>query len=270
MSIGIRRLVRRLVMFAAVMAVALFATAALAAGTVKWTTTKLKENTDTKSWTVEIAIFLPKAPDVPTLPMKFEFEPTVYYERARVDPDKLVERKVPLENRQPIIEGVDVGFLDPGSGKTEKRTKFVFKISRGHGFEAGEYTCTIRDARTGSVVGSATHLVFDGENEIIDRRAIVFTGESKKKKKPDDKKDEGGGEKSSDGGGGGSEKSESSEGKSAEKSAAEEPPPDEPKEIKEKPSGCGCRAPTAAPAADAALLSLGALGMLLVRRRRKS
>jgi hypothetical protein len=160
----------------------LCASLAFAVGRVEWKSKTLKE-ADNKSWKVDIAIHLPKPPDLPTLPMKFEFQPVVYYERSMLDGDKLVERKVPLENRQALIESVDVGFLDPGTGKIEKRTKFVFKVTRGHGYEAGEYQVTIRDGRSGDVIGTPTRLIFQGENELIDRRAMVFAGNEKKKKR---------------------------------------------------------------------------------------
>jgi len=98
---------------------------------------------------------------------------------------------VPLEGRQPLIESVDVGFLDAGTSKIESRTKFSFKVKRDLGYDAGEYKVTVRDTRNGQIVGTATNITFDGENEIIDRRSIVFQGDNKKKKK-EEKKDEGG------------------------------------------------------------------------------
>src|SRR5262245_54718861 len=147
---------------------------------------------------LELAIYLPRAPDVAYVPMKFEFEPQVYFERALVDGQEgPVERKVPLEGRQPLIESVDVGFLDAGTSKIESRTKFSFKVKRDLGYDAGEYKVTVRDTRNGQIVGTATNITFDGENEIIDRRSIVFQGgDDKKKKKKEESKAEGDGEKS--------------------------------------------------------------------------
>src|SRR6202000_1499718 len=57
-----------------------------------------------------------------------------------------------------------------------------FKLTRAHGYEAGEYKVSIHDATNDTAVGAATTLIFDGENEVIDRRAMVFSGGEKKKK----------------------------------------------------------------------------------------
>jgi len=275
------------VRFARSSAVVLFALAwllttslALAVGRVDWKSKTIKE-ADNKSWKVEIAIHLPKPPDLPTMPMKFEFQPAVYYERSMLDGDKLVERKVQLENRQALIESVDVGFLDPGSGKIEKRTKFVFKVTRAHGYEAGEYQVTIRDGRSGSVIGATVRLIFQGENEIIDRRAMVFAGNDKKKKKPETEKSAAAseGEGDSNATAGSSEESGSEASAEGEASAdaestapSEEPeaPGSEPEAtVKEKPGGCGCRVAGSSSLASSRWMLLGAAGALAALRRRK-
>ena len=78
-----------------------------AAGRVEWTSNRNFKERDDKAWRLEVAIYLPRAPDVPHVPMKFEFQPEVYYERDMVDgKDKPVEQKVPLTNHQAIIESV--------------------------------------------------------------------------------------------------------------------------------------------------------------------
>jgi len=185
--------------------------------------------------------------------------------------DAPVEREVPLTGRQALIESVDVGFLDSGTGKIENRTKFSFKITRAHGYEAGKYKVTIKDARNGQTVGTPTTLTFAGENEIIDRRSIVFTGgEGKKKKKK--KADEDGGTEAKEGEGD-KEKAEGEE-KSAPASAAETPPEDEegPGEdseySNEKPGGCGCRVTSdESTSLGAALAALSGLALFLARRR---
>ena len=250
--------------------VLLLAGSALAAGRVEWKSKNFKERSD-KAWMLELKIFLPRAPDVAYVPMKFEFEPQVYYERALVDgTEGPVERKVPLEGRQPLIESVDVGFMDAGTSKIESRTKFSFKIKRDLGYDAGEYKVTIKDTRNGQTVGTPTTLIFDGENEIIDRRAMVFSGEKKKEKKKaepaeGEKKADGaeGEEKKSDEG----DKSEGSEEGSEEdsdNSGGDDPPP------VEKKGGCGCRVPGGAQDSGLSGIALG-LGLLLVfanRRRR--
>lgn len=245
---------------------------ALAAGRVQWTKTTVKEN-DAKAWKLEIKLFLPKAPDVAHIPVKFEFSPVAYYERAMMDGDKLVERRVPLEGRQDIIEGVEVGFMDPGSGKIEKGTIFSFKITRAHGFDAGEYKASVRDARNGQLIGAPVTLKLEGENEIIDRRAMVFADPKEKKKKKDA---EGGEKKDGESGDKKDEKTEGGDEKKDEPAAEEkstEPTPDtkddKPGEVKEKPGGCGCRlADTRGDAGPGLALGLLGLGLLAARRRR--
>jgi MYXO-CTERM domain-containing protein len=182
---------------------------------------------------------------------------------------------VPLEGRQPLIESVDVGFLDAGTSKIESRTKFSFKVKRDLGYDAGEYKVTVRDTRNGQIVGTATNITFDGENEIIDRRSIVFQGDNKKKKK-EEKKDEGadkaGGEEKKDEGGekaaGEGESSESSgEGEGSSEGGGDEGPPP----IEEKPGGCGCRVPGASGASNLSLVAaLGLAAMFFARRRQAS
>lgn len=258
----------RIAALGCLVAVLLIAGLAAAAGRVQWAKTTVKENTDTKSWKLEMKIFLPKAPDVAHVPMKFDFLPTVYYERAMLDGDKLTERKVPLEGRQDIIEGVEVGFLDPGSGKIEKGTSFSFKITRALGFEAGEYRVTIRDGRNGQIVGTPITLKLEGENEIVDRRAMVFA-DPKEKKKKDDKKGEAKGESEEKKDEASEEKKEEEPSEKAEEKT--EPPSeteDKPGEVKQKPGGCGCRAvgTRGSPAAGLLAALLG-LALLAARRR---
>jgi MYXO-CTERM domain-containing protein len=249
-------------------AVSLIAGFCAAAGRVQWSKTTIKENTDTKSWKLELKIFLPKAPDVAHVPMKFEFGPIAYYERAMFDGDKLAERRVPLEGRQDIIEGVEVGFLDPSSGKIEKGTSFSFKITRALGFEAGEYRVTIRDARNGQIVGSPVTLKLEGENEIVDRRTMVFA-DPKDKQKKDEKKDEAkadGEEKKDEAS---EEKKDEPEPKADDKS--EEPAAkadDKPGEVKQKPGGCGCRLAESSGASASGLFAmLFGFALVAVRRR---
>ena len=76
--------------------------AALAVGQAKWKSTKLEESGG--SWTIDIEMHLPKPPDIAHVPMRFSFQPSVYYERTLVDGQEgPVHRQVPLENRQPIV-----------------------------------------------------------------------------------------------------------------------------------------------------------------------
>ena len=247
---------------------------ASAAGRVQWKSKNFKERSD-KAWNLEVAIYLPKAPDIPHVPMKFEFQPEVYYERDMMDGDKLVERKVPLDNRQALIESADVEFLDSGTGKIEPRTRFTFKLTRAHGYEAGEYKVSIHDGRNDQSIGAPVTLIFDGENEVIDRRAMVFTGNDKKKKadadakKADADKDDA---KKSAGDDKDDAKAKDSESAPPASDAAkpEEKPSDEPGTIKEKPGGCGCRLADTSQSGGAGLAFAAlALSAVVLRRRNK-
>jgi MYXO-CTERM domain-containing protein len=244
---------------------------ALAGGRIEWKSTAVKERDD-KSWRLEVAIYMPKAPDVPHVPMKFEFQPTAYYARDMTDGDKLVEHTVPLTDRQSLIESVDVGFLDSGSGKIEARTRFSFKVTRAHGYEAGEYKVTIRDTRNGQIVGTAQTLKFQGENETIDRRAMVFASKDKKK------------EEKKEGGDTGGDKAEGDGDKKADSDAAKDPAPgaeddksaspsegaddNAPPPVEGKPGGCGCKVAGGEHGNLAGALALLGVGALVARRRR--
>jgi len=247
---------------------------AAAVGRIEWKEKTIKER-DGTSWRVEMAIYLPKPPDVAHVPMKFEFQPTVYYERSIVDGDKEIDRKVPLENRQALIESVDVGFLDGSTGNIEKRTRFSFKVTRAHGYEAGEYKVTVKDTRNGTTIGTPVTLIFDGKNELIDRRAMVFTG--KKKEKKEDKAKEGEGDKPAEGAAdedaAKSEESAPSEGSSEPAPGAEDDTAAEPEpagEIKEKPGGCGCRLEDTRTSGNAGLVLAALVGLAFLRRRRRA
>jgi len=252
----------------------LCSSSALAAGRVEWKSTAVKERHDAEMkgfdkdgfWRLEVAIYMPRAPDVPHVPMKFEFQPTAYYARDMTDGDKLVEHTTPLSDRQALIESVDVGFMDSGSGKIESRTRFTFKVTRAHGYEAGEYKVTIRDTRDGKQVGTSQTLKFEGENETIDRRAMVFASKGDKKKddkkadsdKPAEEKKDGAADAPKDDAPADDATTAPSEG--ADDNA---PPP-----VEGKPGGCGCKlAGGARGDLTGALVLLGA-GVLMTRRRR--
>jgi hypothetical protein len=261
----LRQLTRRALGWATILFVLLFSVTAMGAGRVEWKTKKLKERTDSKSWRIEVAIYLNSAPDTAYVPVKFEFQPIAYYERAMVDGDKLVERTVPLQHNQSLIESVEVGFLDPGTATIQKRTKFSFKVTRAHDYSAGEYKVTITDARTGQKIGQPQKIIFEGENAIIDRRSITFSGKKKEKKedKEEEKKegsDEGGGEGWDDDG------TKEVDLQNEDEDDWEEEEYDE-GEIEEKPGACGCRVgpSRSQPLAPLALLA----GLLVLGFRRK-
>src|SRR5688572_33066845 len=237
--------------------VCLFGAPAAAANRVVWKQTKIKEQD--KSWKVAIEVHLDRAPDVAHMPVRFSFTPVSYFERALVDGRKdPVSRQIPLSNQQPIVESVDVGFLDPGTGKAAKRTRFSFHVTRDRGFEAGTYQVVVTDARTDREFGGKTTLTLEGDNEVIDRRSMVFDD------KPKPKKDEGAPKAAA------SEERELTPDDAAfwsggprqpEEKTAPLPPP---AHLQEKP-GCGCR--VAAPTANAPAWGLCLLGLCLLARR---
>lgn len=174
-------------LFAAVLFAALVIAApslARAGGTVSVTDTQPKE--DDGRWKIKMTMNYGGVPPTAHIPMMFSFTPTVLYERTLTDqsPEKPVINKIPLQNQQAINESMDVGFSD-ASGKLFNITKFDFVIRRDHGFEAGEYSLKITRSSDGAQMGQTIRLVLQGDNPVVDRRAIVFSGEKKKDKKPD-------------------------------------------------------------------------------------
>ncbi len=250
------QMIHRLAKALTVLALLLFATPALA-DRVVWKKTTISESNE--SWRIDVEVHLSNTPDIAHVPMQFKFEPLVYYERSLVDgSDQPQLRKVPLENKQPLIESVDMGFLDTGSGKIQKRTRFTFKLTRERGFEAGEYKVTIKNKRSNRTLQPTKTLILNGENEVIDRRSMVFdTSKADAKKKKDkeaenqaaiDEYEQRENPDSEEFWAGGPEEPE-----------AEEDPLPPPAHMQEKPGACGCRVvgESRAPA------GLGWLGLLL-------
>jgi MYXO-CTERM domain-containing protein len=267
LSRGARVLLRALVPLAA-LAVALLALprAAHAVGSVKVDKTKVDE-VDGR-WKLKMTIDLGKAPDIAYVPMMFSFTPTMLYERSLTDesPEKPVVTRKPLTNQPSINESMDVGFSD-GTGKAFKLTKFNFMVRRDRGFEAGEYTLEIRRSSDGAIVGRKVKLILDGENPVVDRRAISFVGDTvKKKKKEEAPKDE-----------------PKPEGEAAADAAVDEPTdtsadaavdptatPDGPDPVPPKQGGCGCELAGTPSAPRGAVLLALPLAAALARRRRRA
>ena len=239
--------------------IALFAESAAAANRVVWKKTKIQESAN--SWKVAFEVHLDRAPDMPHVPIRVTFTPYTYFERALVDGRKEpVIRQVPLENQQPILESMDMTFLDPGTGKTAKRTRFSFQVTRDRGYEAGVYEVKVTDARTGKDMSGEAKLTLDGDNQIVDRRSVVFDDKPKPKKDdavaakaqaeaepeltPDDDAFWEGGSKGP-----------------AEKSSPLPPPA----HMQDRP-GCGCRVAGQGPAGSGWALAALALGLLARRR----
>lgn len=246
--------------------VALAPSAAHAMGSVTIKDRSPKENDG--RWKLAMTVNLGHAPDVPHVPVIFEFTPVVLYERALEDKtgDKPQLIKKPLQNQQPIDESMDIGFSD-GSGKVFATTKFDFALRRDRGYEAGEYDLVIKRESDGVQIGPKQHITLNGDNPIVDRRAIVFAGDKKK----DKKKDDAAADKPA---GDGDAKSDAAGGDSAAPEAASEPAGDAPAEapapppVPPKQGGCGCHlAGDDVPGAPAAL-ALAVLGAAVALRRR--
>jgi MYXO-CTERM domain-containing protein len=226
-----------------------------AAARVVWKRTKIEELD--KSWKLAFEVHLDRAPDVAHVPVRFSFTPSAYFERSLVDGRKEpVMRTLPLQNQQPIVESVDVSFLDPASGKTAARTRFMFQVTRDRGFEAGQYEVKVTDARSGKELGGGTSLTLTGDNEVVDRRSVVFDDKPKAKPKaaaeaapeqkelsPEDDAFWAGGPRTPE---------------------EKEHPLPPPASLQEKP-GCGCR--LGSEQSSTASLALSVLGLAFLTRR---
>ncbi len=244
------------------MVVLLLSVTAQAQGQVKWKRQKINESNE--SWNIDLEFYMKKAPDIAIVPMRFEFTPEVYYERSLVDgKDEPVINRMTLADRQPIVSTQDVGFMNPGTGKIEARTRFAFKLTREEGFEAGEYKVTLEDKRNGKKMGAPLRLTLDGENPVIDRRSITFDPNKKKAKKEPTEEEKAASESPPD--------PDSEEfwagGPQGEDNPNEKPLPP-PAHMQERP--CACRVPggsTETTFPRFAALALVGLGALTLRRR---
>lgn len=255
----------RLLAFARVVTLALFAAlllaprlAAAAGGTV--TVTDLQPKEDDGRWKLKMSMNYGSTPPTAHIPMLFTFVPVVLYERSLTDksPTTPVLIKMPLANQPPIPESMDVGFSD-ASGKVFPVTKFDFVIRRDHGFEAGEYTLTITRSNDGAKMGQALRIILQGDNVIVDRRAMVFSGEKKEKKA-----DPAAGDPKTDAPSGDAPPSDGPAEPSGDAPPVEAPPAVEPKQ-----GGCGCR--VADPDDSTGIFAVAFIGLaaLALRRSRR-
>ena len=184
-------------------------------------------------WKLKMKMNVGTAPDLAHVPMLFVFTPTVLYEMSLEDKtgEKPVLTKKQLVNQQPIVESMDVDF--EGGGKIYPGTNFDFELRRDRGYEAGEYSLTVKRESDGAAIGGKMNITLNGQNEIIDRRSMVFAGEKKKEKKPaaapEEKKEAPKAEAPSE--------PEAAPSAPSEPTSAPEPPPVPPKQ-----GGCGCEA----------------------------
>jgi hypothetical protein len=160
--------------------ISLLGISAALAGTVNYKQKTINESNG--GWHLAMTIIYGSGPPaMQHVPFKFSFTPTAFYERYLDDKHGETPqfRKIPLVGQLPIIESVDVDFGD-ARGKVYNRTMFDFTITRSHNFNAGEYSVVVRRA-DGAQMGGAQTLILQGENDVIDRRAISFVDQKKKK-----------------------------------------------------------------------------------------
>jgi len=186
--------------------------------------------------------------------------------------EKPQKRTIPLVGQTPINESVDVDFADT-RGKIFDRTRFDFTISRSHNFAAGEYDVVVNRA-DGAQIGNKVKLILEGDNPVIDRRAISFVDSSKKK---DDKP-----VTSATAAPAGTESAPGAESapaaatestpdpaSSASPSAEETPDPTAAAKVPPGGSkGCGCRTVGDSTSSLGAWLALGLVGVAFLRVRR--
>ncbi|MGO8994832.1 MAG: hypothetical protein ACLQVI_16060 [Polyangiaceae bacterium] len=253
----------------ALLALVVFATEAHAAGSFKLKTATVSEVSG--AWHLFVKLELPRPPPIAHVSMKFLFTKEAVFERDLVDGhgDTPVTNQMVLTNQTPSVEGLDVDFAD-GSGKIFKGTNFDFSLSRDRGYEAGIYKVEVRTA-DGINIGMSQRLTLNGDNPVVDRRAIVFNAKDPKVKKVAGYQNDAG-----TNGAPQEETSTSSSEVAASGSAAPFIPPDAyqktpEEEVKTRPSGCGCVVAGAKSETGTALggLALG-LALLGVGRRRGS
>jgi hypothetical protein len=255
-NLAVKRAVAALVSFA-MLSVSF---SALAANRIVWKKTKLSESSG--AWKVDLEVHLDRAPDVAMVSLSFSFEPTVYYERSLVDGSDTPQlRKVPLENKSPMVEAQQVGFLDPTNAKIQNRTRFSFPLTRDRGYEAGEYKVVVEDKSTGRKFGAPQTLILEGENEPIDRRSITFDEKKKKPKQEAATQETSAPEPDPD-----SEEFWEGGPTEAEQKEGDLPPP---ASMRERP--CGCRVPGTSQSPDNAVYAVSALlGAAMFARRRRA
>jgi MYXO-CTERM domain-containing protein len=258
--------------FCGVFAVA--AQTAWAAGAITYSKTRIPEANG--GWHLQMTIVYGGKPSLPHVPMTFKFTPVSFFESYLDDKhgDKPQKRTIPLVGQTPINESVDVGFSDP-RGKIFDRTRFEFTITRAHNFAAGEYNVVVRRS-DGVQIGGQQKLTLDGDNPVIDRRAISFVDSStgKKDSKP-------AAAATAAPSGGESAPAESTpaaasestpEPASSASAPSEEEAPDPTAAAKVPPGGskgCGCRTVGGSASTSGAVLALGLVGVTFLRVRRR-
>jgi len=254
--------------------VALPARTAWAAGSITYSKTRIQEANG--GWHLQMTIVYGGKPSLAHVPMRFKFTPLAFYESYLDDKhgDKPQKRTIPLVGQTPINESVDVDFADT-RGKIFDRTRFDFTITRSHNFAAGEYNVVVNRA-DGAQVGTAQKLILEGDNPVIDRRAISFV-DSKTGKKDSTAPAAAAtaapaAAESAPAEGTPASASESTPDPASSASPPSEEAPDPTAAAKVPPGGskgCGCRTVSGSASTSGPLLALSLAGVTFLRARRR-
>jgi hypothetical protein len=224
----------------AILAVLLVAGTALASGSFRLRSTSVSEVSG--GWHVYCDVSLAKPPAIAHPTLKFLFTKVAVYERDLVDNNpKPVTNRTVLVNQNPSVESLEVDFAD-ASGKIWTTTHFDFSLTRTRGYEAGEYKVQVRTT-DGTDIGTPTILTLNGDNPVVDRRAMNFDAKNPGMKKVASTVDAGSGPKTDD--------SVAAAPNNGEVAPVGSAPPflgnaafeKQPEEIAEHPKGCGCDVP---------------------------
>ena len=229
-----------------------------------------KDLADDGGWRLKLTLKLPAPPASKYLTLKFIFKPKVIYETYVDDssPDEKTREIKQDDNVTALIENFDVSFAST-TGQIFNQTKFEVVLKRSRDFQAGTYRVEARDS-DGNTFGKPFDLKLGGKNPTVNRKSMQFTTADQKKTAAPTK-DSGGssGAPAADPNKDKIEKTEYDEPEEKKTTVA----PMWPKEIKEKPGGCGCEMPgrtsSSAPAVLASVVALGLVGSRLRRRKQK-
>jgi len=248
------------------LALLLVAGSASAGGTFKLRTTSVQEVSG--GWHVYCDVALARAPDIAHPTLKFLLTKTAVFERDLVDNNpKPVTNRQALLNQNPSVESLEVDFSD-ASGKIFTITHFDFSLTRTRGYEAGEYTIKVRTS-DGVDVGSPATLTLNGENPVVDRRAMTFDAKKSGMKKVGTGIDAGAPKV---------DETVAAAPTNGDVTASGDAPPflsadafqKQPEEIHDHPKGCGCDVPGASSGASRGLLMLvTGLGLSAVAWRKR-
>jgi hypothetical protein len=126
-----------------------------------------------ESWTLTLVLTARPPPRDGETALRLELKPVSYTERALVDGDQIVTRRLVLQNQQPFVESPTVSFVDANGERVEERTTVHLELFRSRGFVAGEYGARVSSAVTGDLLGEAP-IELLGDNPLVDRRSGAF------------------------------------------------------------------------------------------------